>query len=57
MRPFRGILALVLIVGVAAVLRAQAPVTIADLTKLETTADDIAKRADALKTIGPDACW
>jgi len=53
MRPFRVILALVLIVGVAAVLRAQAPVTIADLTKLETTADDIAKRADALRTSDP----
>ena len=53
MRPFRAVLALVLVVGVAAVLRAQAPVTSADLTKLETTADDIAKKADGLKTSDP----
>jgi hypothetical protein len=44
---------LILVVGVAAVLRAQAPVTSADLTKLETTADDIAKKADGLKTSDP----
>ena len=37
----------------AAVARAQAPVTSADLTKLETTADDIAKKADGLKTSDP----
>jgi len=53
MRPFRTILALILVVGVAAVLRAQAPVTSADLTKLEATADDIAKKADGLKTSDP----
>jgi hypothetical protein len=53
MRPFREILALILVVGVAAVLRAQAPVTSADLTKLEATADDIAKKADGLKTSDP----
>ena len=53
MRPFRAILALILVVGVAAVLRAQAPVTSADLTKLEATADDIAKKADGLKTSDP----
>jgi hypothetical protein len=44
---------LILVVGVAAVLRAQAPVTSADLTKLEATADDIAKKADGLKTSDP----
>jgi hypothetical protein len=53
MRLFRTILALILVVGVAAVLRAQAPVTSADLTKLEATADDIAKKADGLKTSDP----
>ena len=53
MRPFRAILALILVVGVAAVLRAQTPVTSADLTKLEATADDIAKKADGLRTSDP----
>ena len=33
--------------------RAQTPVSTADLTRLESTADDIAKRADALKTTDP----
>jgi hypothetical protein len=44
---------LILVVGVAAVLRAQTPVTSADLTKLEATADDIAKKADGLRTSDP----
>lgn len=46
-------LALVLVVGFAGVLRAQAPVTAADLTKLEATADDIAKRADGFRASDP----
>ncbi len=53
MRAFRLLLSLVVLLGFSAMLRAQAPVTSADLTKLETTADDIAKKADGLKTIDP----
>lgn len=49
MRLVRFLLSVVVVLGLAGVLRAQAPVTSADLTKLEATADDIAKRADALK--------
>ena len=41
------------ILAAGGVVRAQNPVTTTDLTRLDTTADDIAKRADALKTTDP----
>lgn len=53
MRAFRVLMSLVVLLGFSAMLRAQAPVTSADLTKLETTADDIAKKADGFKTSDP----
>ena len=53
MRAFRAVFALVLVVGFIAGPSAQAPVTSADLTKLEATADDIAKRADGFRTSDP----
>jgi hypothetical protein len=53
MRAFRVLMSVVVLLGFSAMLRAQAPVTSADLTRLETTADDIAKKADGLKTSDP----
>jgi hypothetical protein len=53
MRMLRSVLSVVMILSFVAVARAQAPVTSADLTKLETTADDIAKKADGFKTSDP----
>lgn len=53
MRAVRMLLSLVVVLGLSPMLRAQAPVTSADLTRLETTADDIAKKADGLKTSDP----
>ena len=53
MKAFRAVIALILVVGFVAALRAQAPVTSADLTKLEATADDIAKRVDGFRTTDP----
>ena len=53
MRALRVVLAVMVFVGVAGLLHAQAPVTAADLTKLEATADDIAKRADGFRTSDP----
>jgi hypothetical protein len=53
MRVIRLLLSVVVILGLAGVLRAQAPVTSADITKLETTANDIGKSADALKATDP----
>ena len=53
MRAFRPWLSLIIVLGLATLVRAQAPVTSADITKLETTADDIARRADALKATDP----
>jgi hypothetical protein len=42
-----------MILAFAGVVRAQAPVTTADLTKLDATADDIAKRVDAFRATDP----
>jgi hypothetical protein len=53
MKAVRILLSVVVMLGLAGMLRAQTPVTPADIAKLEVTADDIAKRADALKTTDP----
>ena len=53
MRNLRLSLLVVMILSLVAIARAQAPVTAADLTKLDATADDIAKRADAFRTSDP----
>ncbi len=53
MRAVRVLFSVVVILGLAGVLRAQTPVTAADIAKLESTAGDIGKRADALKATDP----
>jgi len=53
MRVVRILLSVFIMLGLSGVLRAQAPVTAADIAKLESTAGDIAKRADALKATDP----
>ncbi len=53
MRAARLLMSMVVVLGLAGVLRAQAPVTSADVTKLEATADQIAKSADTLKASDP----
>lgn len=53
MRVLRSVLPVLMILAFAGVVRAQAPVTTADLTKLDATADDIAKRVDAFRATDP----
>ncbi|MEZ5315976.1 MAG: hypothetical protein R2752_01100 [Vicinamibacterales bacterium] len=54
MRTFRSIVAgLVLLTAAAAPARAQAPVTSADLARLEATATEIRRQADTLKASDP----
>jgi len=53
MRMSRLALSVVMLLGLVAAVSAQAPVTSADLTKLEATADDIGTKADGLKTSDP----
>ncbi len=53
MRALRIVLVAVLVIGFAGVVRAQAPVTSADMTKLDVAADDIGKKADSLRATDP----
>lgn len=53
MRVVRILLSVVVMLGLIGVVRAQAPVTAAEIARLESTAGDIAKRADALKATDP----
>ncbi|HKV99076.1 MAG TPA: hypothetical protein VJN96_04590 [Vicinamibacterales bacterium] len=53
MRIARLTLSVVMLLSLVAAVGAQAPVTSADLTKLEATADDIAKKAEGLRASDP----
>ncbi len=53
MKMLRVWLSCVMMLGAVGVLRAQAPVTTADLTRLDATADEIAKQAETLKATDP----